>query len=570
MGAPLDRIAAQLVLAPPGADPAAVEALRAAARNALAAGAADSAESYLRRALAEPPPAELLADILIELAGAGGIAGSHETVDHLREALPLLEDAGRRIRVRRQLARGLFWRSQEKEAVAEIEAALAEAPAGDAALRRTLEADWFSAALRMPELYAEALERVDQVRPGEEEDAGALMLLALKSYGLMVRGERCAESVDLAGRALAKGLPLEEAPSWSLWGAVSALLQADRYESALRVVDEALVEARRRGAAYMFAGASMVRASIRHTAGALIEAEADARASVEALPHRGAMLMPLSFGVLAEVLVERGLLEEAVSALAEAGADGEIPESFSTVSLLRARAMVRLAQGDPKAAAADAEACGRALDTVGFRNPAATAWRSLKALALLAQDEPSEARRLASEELALAREWGTARAVGGSLWVLGLAKGGRAGLLLLEESVELLEDSPALLARARSQVELGSALRRAGKRVEARGRLRAGAEQAQRCGAARLAARAHEELLAAGAKPRSTALSGVESLTPSERRVAAMAAEGMGNRDIAQALFVTLRTVEMHLSNAFRKLDLSSRTQLVDALAAGS
>ena len=82
-----------------------------------------------------------------------------------------------------------------------------------------------------------------------------------------------------------------------------------------------------------------------------------------------------------------------------------------------------------------------------------------------------------------------------------------------------------------------------------------------------MADKAHEELLAAGAKPRSTALSGVESLTPSERRVAAMAAEGMGNREIAQALFVTLRTVEMHLSNAFRKLDLSSRTQLVDALA---
>ena len=97
--------------------------------------------------------------------------------------------------------------------------------------------------------------------------------------------------------------------------------------------------------------------------------------------------------------------------------------------------------------------------------------------------------------------------------------------------------------------------------------LRGGAELAQRCGAQRLAQQAHEELLAAGAKPRSTALSGVESLTPSERRVAAMAAEGLGNREIAQALFVTLRTVEMHMSNAFRKLDVSSRTQLADALA---
>jgi DNA-binding NarL/FixJ family response regulator len=62
-------------------------------------------------------------------------------------------------------------------------------------------------------------------------------------------------------------------------------------------------------------------------------------------------------------------------------------------------------------------------------------------------------------------------------------------------------------------------------------------------------------------------LSGVDALTPSERRVAALAAEGLSNREIAQALFVTLRTVEMHLSNVFRKLDIASRTQLPAALA---
>jgi DNA-binding CsgD family transcriptional regulator len=97
--------------------------------------------------------------------------------------------------------------------------------------------------------------------------------------------------------------------------------------------------------------------------------------------------------------------------------------------------------------------------------------------------------------------------------------------------------------------------------------LRAGAELAELCGASPLTKQAHEELLAAGAKPRSTALTGVASLTPSERRIAAMAAEGMSNREVAQALFVTTRTVEMHLSNSFRKLDISSRTQLAEALS---
>jgi DNA-binding CsgD family transcriptional regulator len=570
MGAPIDRVAAQLVLAPPALDPSAVESLRAAARTSLAAGAADSALTYLRRALAEPPPSEVRADVLIELASAGGLAGSAETVVHLREALSLLEDQDRRIEVRRQLARGLFWRSQEEEAVAEINAALAEIPSADSPLRRTLEADYFSAALRMPELHADALDRLAQMEPADSEDSGALMLLALKSYGAMVRGEGREEAVSLAERALARGVPTEEAPSWSLWGAVSSLLQADHYEAAASVVDQALAEARRRGAVYMFSGASMVRASIRLAAGELMDAEADARASVEALPNRVAMLMPLSFGVLAEVLVERGSLEDAAAVLAEAGADGELPESFTFIPLINSRAMLRLAQGDPGAAALDAAAAGRAFKSVGFRNPGAARWRSLKALALMAGGETPEARQLASEELELSRRWGTPRAIGRSLRVLGLSKGGKAGLSLLEESVTVLRESPALLERARAHVEFGAALRRSGKRVEARDELRVGAELAQRCGAAGLAAKAHEELLAAGAKPRSTALSGVESLTPSERRVAGMAAEGMGNREIAQALFVTLRTVEMHLSNAFRKLDVSSRTQLVGALAESS
>jgi DNA-binding CsgD family transcriptional regulator len=116
---------------------------------------------------------------------------------------------------------------------------------------------------------------------------------------------------------------------------------------------------------------------------------------------------------------------------------------------------------------------------------------------------------------------------------------------------------------------LGAALRRGNQRAEARQHLRASLELAQRLGANLLSEEAHEELIAAGAQPGRLVLSGADALTPSERRTAAMAAEGLSNREIAQALFVSLRTVEMHLSNAFRKLDVSSRTQLPAALTAG-
>jgi DNA-binding CsgD family transcriptional regulator len=96
--------------------------------------------------------------------------------------------------------------------------------------------------------------------------------------------------------------------------------------------------------------------------------------------------------------------------------------------------------------------------------------------------------------------------------------------------------------------------------------LRAGLDLAHRCGAVRLAERARAELLTTGAKPRRAVLTGLEALTASERRVAELAAAGMTNPEIAQALFVTLSTVEGHLRQAYRKLSISSRGQLPAAL----
>ena len=112
-------------------------------------------------------------------------------------------------------------------------------------------------------------------------------------------------------------------------------------------------------------------------------------------------------------------------------------------------------------------------------------------------------------------------------------------------------------------------MRRRGRRAIAREPLRRGLDLAQRCGALALARRAHAELVATGARPRRLVLTGVDALTPSERRVAEFASEGLTNREIAQALFVTEKTVETHLGHVFRKLDLGSRSQLPEALANG-
>ena len=210
---------------------------------------------------------------------------------------------------------------------------------------------------------------------------------------------------------------------------------------------------------------------------------------------------------------------------------------------------------------------GRLFEEVGSRNPAFIAWRSPAALALLQLGRRDEAGPLAEDDVELARTWGAPRALGAALRAAGLVEGGGRGLALLEEAVEVLGGSTAKLEHAKARMELGAALRRANRRADARDQLRHALELATICGATALAARAERELLATGARPRRIALSGVESLTPSERRVAELAADGPTNREVAQALFVTQRTVEVHLTSIYRKLAISSRSQLAAALA---
>jgi DNA-binding CsgD family transcriptional regulator len=190
-------------------------------------------------------------------------------------------------------------------------------------------------------------------------------------------------------------------------------------------------------------------------------------------------------------------------------------------------------------------------------NPSYVPWRSALALALaLSGDDPEEARLLAEGELLRARELGQPRGIGVALRAGGILAGGGSGIALLTEAVQALRASPAALELARALCDLGAARRRAGQRTAAREPLREALELAQRCGAAPLAQRAREELLATGAHPRRERLSGPQALTPSERRVAEMAAGRFTNRQIAEALFVTAKTVGTHLGHIYRKLDL--------------
>ena len=108
-------------------------------------------------------------------------------------------------------------------------------------------------------------------------------------------------------------------------------------------------------------------------------------------------------------------------------------------------------------------------------------------------------------------------------------------------------------------------MRRAGRPKEARATLRGAVRIAEEVGARVVAERARAELLRAGGRMPSRQSSDGD-LTPSERRVAELAAAGHTNREIANELFVTIKAVEWHLGNAYRKLDVRGRSELANRL----
>ena len=300
--------------------------------------------------------------------------------------------------------------------------------------------------------------------------------------------------------------------------------------------------------------------------GDLTAAEADARALLET-PALSAPLLHrlLATGVLVDTLVERGELDGAESALSPVAAELQ-STSLTAVVLRHARGRLRLAQRRFREALEDILAAGEIATGLGASNPSYVPWRSSAALAQLVIGDRVAAHRLSAEELELARAFGAPRALGVALRAAALVAGDRRGESLLREATGLLDSPDTRLEQARALTDLGALLRRDNRRVNARKPLRQALDTAHRAGAAPLADRAETELRATGARPRRVLLTGLEALTASERRIAELAAEGLTNREIAQTLFITARTVEGHLTNAFHKLQISDRTELHTAL----
>ncbi|MFZ0091263.1 MAG: AAA family ATPase [Solirubrobacteraceae bacterium] len=273
--------------------------------------------------------------------------------------------------------------------------------------------------------------------------------------------------------------------------------------------------------------------------------------------------------VLAACLIQLSELEPADAALDVLNAPDEILDP-GVALLLDIRAQLSLARSRPEDALADALEAGRRAHALsGAAPPGLVAWRSTAALAQLALEEPARARDLAEEELELARSSGVTRATLRGLRVVGLASTGKARLELLEQAVALGAEAPPRLEYLHALVDLGAATRRANRRAAARQPLTTALELARELGVAAIARRAEDEIAAGAGRRRRPRATGTQALTPGERRVALLAAEGRTTRQIAGELYVTPKTVEFHLRHIYRKLGVPSTRAALPAVFQG-
>lgn len=572
LGSRPEQIATQLLESEGRGDREAVETLLAAGERALATGAPRSAIAYLTRAMREPPPADLRAKVLGPLIVASFRAADHSAFAaaeaEIRAELERDPSLHRRWAIPLTMALALGGRFEE--AASMLGEAVEDAVAGgDLEHAFQLEAQLSTIALLTTSTPEFDLERyADQIEP--DSPAGRLAA-GMEVRSAVVNGT-AVEAIDAARRVLANdGVIFAEEPDLVASSvAVMTLVIADEVDAARHAAERALAVARQRGATTDWVRGWFLRGFAAFARGDMISAEADVQQAIDLARLAGIGPLMLAYsGPFIDILIERDELNAAEAQLQSIGmATGPMPDSVMFSLLRIARGQLRCEQGEYEQAAEDLVMPATLTERFG-PGPSITAspWM---VRALIALGERARARAIADETLLYAHRWGAPSTVAHVQRAVAVARGGAEGIELLEEAAGMVEDSPAGLVRAHVLLDLGGALRRAGSRTEARGPLREALELARRGGMARIARLAREELQATGETVRRYAPIGIESLTPSERRVAEMAASGLTNRQIAQSLFVTVKTVEAHLSAAYDKLDIGSRRQLPAALEDGA
>lgn len=476
-GAPPERTAAQLLLAPHRGDPGVVEILCAAAREAVGRGAPDAAATHLTRALDESPAPERRPEVLLELGRAEMLGNGPAAVEHLRQAYDTLADPERRAVAALLLARILVFAGGHGQATEFARRAAAELPAELSDERQGLL----------------ALERISGFMHGldqrlwrtvenpvvEGEGPGARMLAANLAREAASDGSNRARAVELARFAVADGV-LQAAGEEMLWYTAAIVLHlAD--EDVGELWDAAVARAVERGSLFSVLATHLWRGFTQWNHGDLNAARQSLETAVGQSEIWGlAPGAPQGRTFLTAVLLDLG------------------DTAGARACLERMRGWIRGTEGqrllgESEAGALNAE--GRyeealaALDGVGHlqppvANPAWWPWSLLRVRALAGVGRRAEALALAEEQLTVARGWGAPSTLGRVLRIVGQLRGPE-GEPQLREAVALLAPGPARLEYARALCALAAYA----EEDEAGSLLSRGRSIARECGAVGLAER---------------------------------------------------------------------------------
>ncbi|MCX5213544.1 AAA family ATPase [Kitasatospora sp. NBC_00240] len=572
-GDPDEQIAQHLLLVPGPGERWASDVLHRAAGAARRGGRQSLAAALLRRALAEPLSTRRRGATLTELGCLEvslGATGHAAGIRHLAEAVHLQQSDEGVFAAANALGAALAARG-ETAAALEVLEELADRFADREDLARAVQA---AAALISSHdghswlQVVEGLRRIAARTPRRIAPAARALLTEFDSTSGLLSAAEVAERV----RELTEAPQDPFSQSYVTASAATLAQWADLLPVADRLVEQSMAAYRGPLLHPGYQCLLSVRAESRVMRGEyrqlLDECRAPAREAGTAGPdgdvgHQGLLSLGNAHLVAQAViaLTETGRLDEAHE-LARSAEAGGAHGSWEWNEYLYARGLLQLASGRPATALADLLECGRRQRERQVESPIVTPWRSAAADCQVLLGLPGQAVELAAEELRLARVWGTPRTVGRAMRALAAATGGRQGLAMAGEAVELLTEAEVATELIPALITFGQLLGGAGRRAAARRTLREAAARAERLGAVRLRTVAVGLLQESGARLTTERHTGAPALTSSEQRICRLAAAGHSNAEIAGLLHLAIRTVETHLTNSFRKLGIRRRAEL--------